>query len=121
MAFKKGNKVGRQFQPGQSGNPKGGSKARTLRMRLREVLDQELEGGGTKAQAVVDALVAAAIAGEVRAIALVIENADGKVTDKHEIDFAVFGSSEFDKRMIQLARRKAVRARVELLGAAKPE
>lgn len=76
MGFKRGNKVGRRFRPGESGNPAG----RPKRTRLTEALIAELATGDdqTTAERVAAALIREALAGNVQAIREVFDRAEGK-------------------------------------------
>jgi hypothetical protein len=67
---------------GQSGNPKGGKPDKLMRDALRISLLREAEKGSKtkRLQQVADALVDAAIGGDVQAIKEINDRMDGKVT-----------------------------------------
>lgn len=69
-----------QWKPGQSGNPGGAKKGRTLTSRLNEILDKEVDGK-TVAQALMEAGVKAALRGDYRYWLHILERYDGKVPD----------------------------------------
>lgn len=79
-----------QFKPGQSGNPGGRPKGRSLRTIFVERLEAEVKGGKipgrTVIEAIVDALVRMARKGDLKAIQEVLNRYGGKVTDviRHE-------------------------------------
>lgn len=60
MAAPRGNKYGRQFKPGESGNPNGRPKGKTLTERVRDVLDSSPD----RAAAIVEAGIKAAEDGD---------------------------------------------------------
>ncbi len=72
-------KIGRPFEPGQSGNPRGRPKAEVcLTVLLRAALaEKDVEGKRTKARAVIDALVEQALEGKTAAIQQIIDRIDG--------------------------------------------
>lgn len=73
-----------RFKPGQSGNPGGRPKGRSLTSILRELLDRneirgfQLKEGQTVADALVEAMVAEAIKGNAAVIKLLYDRIDGK-------------------------------------------
>ena len=83
-------------KPGECRNPKG--RPLSLRRVLRERLEVETEAADpadprrrrkirqTRAEAVIEALIAAAEAGNVAAAKLVIESVDGKLPDRIEVE-----------------------------------
>jgi hypothetical protein len=75
------------WKPGQSGNPRGRPKGRSLTDRLRDAMTlttdfdgNPLPNGRTRADLVVDGLMASAAAGNAAALTLVLERLDGKLT-----------------------------------------
>ena len=79
-----------RFKPGQSGNPGGRPKGRSLTARLRELLEKgeingkPIPGGRQVADLVVEAMVKGAIKGNSKLIVEVLDRNDGKVPEKHE-------------------------------------
>ncbi len=76
--FEKGNRIG--FKPGESGNPAGRPKVRTLSEELRARLQEQYRGkdGRTYSRLVAEALVDRAINGDVVAIREVFDRVEGK-------------------------------------------
>jgi hypothetical protein len=75
------------FQPGQSGNPGGRPKGRSLTALLRDRLDEVDEATGkTIAQLVVEGWLNAARDGNVPAIKEALDRTEGKVPDKVQVD-----------------------------------
>lgn len=72
-------KVGRPFEPGKSGNPRGRPKAEVcLTILLRAALaEKNVDGKRSKARAVIDALVEQAIEGKTAAIQQIFDRIDG--------------------------------------------
>jgi hypothetical protein len=79
------------FKPGQSGNPGGRPKGRSLTARLRDLLDQyELNGkrlpdGKQVADLVVEGLVLGAAKGGSRQLQEVFNRVEGKVTQRVDV------------------------------------
>jgi hypothetical protein len=90
-----------RFQPGQSGNPSGRPKSRSLSRAYREKLDQLVPGdaeGRPYAQMVADTLVKRAMKGEVSACAELADRCEGRplqalAISREEEHVDVFGSS----------------------------
>lgn len=75
----------RPFKPGQSGNPGGRPKGKSLTALLRERLDEvDPATGKTIAEMVVEGWVNAARDGNVPAIKEALDRTEGKVPDKLE-------------------------------------
>lgn len=80
--------VEHRFQPGQSGNPGGRPKGRSIAAILRELLDQtELGGqkipdGKRAADMLGEALLKHALKGDIRHIQEVLNRTEGKVPDR---------------------------------------
>lgn len=81
MAAPKGNSYGRQFQPGESGNPNGRPKGKTLTERVRDVL----ESNPDKAQAIVNAGIKAAEEGDFQFWKYLFDRLDGLPTARTEL------------------------------------
>lgn len=70
-----------QWKPGQSGNPGGLQKGKSLTAVLRELLDQIPKGDNKKLkEAVVKALLKKALTGDTRALDIIFDRTEGKVT-----------------------------------------
>lgn len=82
-----------RFQPGQSGNPAGSSRKERLTALLRTQLEEVLNAGTSTqmraAEAVINALLLKATSGDTRAIEIVLDRSDGKVTDKLDLNAKV--------------------------------
>jgi hypothetical protein len=72
-----GGITGKGFMPGESGNPGGRAKGRTVLSRVREILEDEAEG-----QAVAVAYVGAMKCGSFQHLKEVIDREEGKVPDR---------------------------------------
>lgn len=83
-----GGCTGKGFMPGQSGNPSGGPKGRSLTARLRALLEKgeingkPIPGGKQVADLVVEGLLKGAIKGDVRHQTEVWNRVEGKVPDR---------------------------------------
>ena len=79
------------WKPGQSGNPAGKARGRSVTSRLRDLLDAvELGGkpipnGKQVADLLAEVIVKNALKGDHRFVATVLDRAEGKVVDKTEI------------------------------------
>ena len=70
-----------QWQPGQSGNPGGRPKGTSLTSVLRELLDQIPKGDTAKLkERIVKALLDKALRGDTRALDIIFDRTDGKVS-----------------------------------------
>ena len=80
-----GNGNLRPWKKGQSGNPRGRPKGRSITDALRKLLDEGIDG-----KDLVDALAkkayAQAMKGDFRFFNMIIERLDGKVTDQVQAD-----------------------------------
>jgi hypothetical protein len=86
-----GQRRGRPWQPGQTGNPHGRPpRGLTLAERLRAELARVSgeDGVTTRGDELARVLVDLAISGDVQAIRTVLERVDGKVTDPVELTSA---------------------------------
>ncbi len=70
------NVVPYQWKPGQSGNPSGKPKSKPL----SDLLRRAGENGAYKR--IVDALIARALEGDIKAITVVLDRIEGRVNDK---------------------------------------
>jgi hypothetical protein len=85
-----------RFQPGQSGNPSGKPKGlRSIANELRDILAEEVASPGgngttriTKQRALASALVTAAIGGDLRATAIVMNHLNRGAVSDEDIDFS---------------------------------
>jgi hypothetical protein len=68
----------RRWKPGQSGNPKGRPPGSGVTDRLRAILDDET------AEAIAQAIIARALAGDHRMIALILNRTEGPVKQRVE-------------------------------------
>jgi hypothetical protein len=78
--FPPGNKIGKQFPPGVSGNPNGRPKLTKLTESLREQLAEEMPGASesTIAEEVARALIREALIGNIGAIKEVFDRSEGR-------------------------------------------
>jgi hypothetical protein len=82
-----------QFQPGQSGNPKGRPKSKPITETVKVSLEEPVRGksGKTKRQALVDRLIGIALTGKrseaIQAMKLILAYSDGLPTQRVEHDF----------------------------------
>lgn len=76
-----GGVTGKGFMPGQSGNPGGRPKGKSLTAVLRELLNQIPQGDNKELkEAVVKALIGKALTGDTRALDIIFDRTDGKVS-----------------------------------------
>ncbi len=69
------------YKPGESGNPGGRPKGKSLTAVLRELLDEIPRGDTAKLkERIVKALLDKALKGDTKALDLIFERADGKIT-----------------------------------------
>ena len=80
--FALGNKIGRRFKPGQSGNPKGRPPERPLTALLRETLDAN---DGELIRSIVLVAVERAVAGDFRYFKEIMDRTEGKVKDQLDV------------------------------------
>lgn len=78
-----------RWKPGQSGNPKGRPKGRSITAVLRDMLDDDAVDTQGKKQkvkrAVAGALLRRALGGDVKAIREVLDRTEGRVKEQHEV------------------------------------
>jgi hypothetical protein len=75
---------GHRWQKGQSGNPGGRPKGVSVTASLRAILAREVNGK-TVADLIAERMVKDALSGKFPQAKEILDRADGKVTDKHEI------------------------------------
>lgn len=86
-----GGITGKGFLPGQSGNPNGRPKGRSITSRLRDILEREeingkpLRDGKQVADLVAEALIKGARRGDIRHLQELLNRVEGKVPDKHMV------------------------------------
>jgi len=78
--FSPGNKVGKQFPKGVSGNPNGRPKLTKLTEALRQQLSEQMPNASeeTQAEAIARALIREALIGNVQAIREIGDRTEGK-------------------------------------------
>ena len=80
---------GNQWQPGKSGNPGGRPKGGSITSILRELLSREVRKGfpkpKTHAHEIAQKLVTLAIAGDIKAIRIVLDRVEGRVPERVEL------------------------------------
>jgi hypothetical protein len=89
--FPPGNKVGKQFPKGQSGNPQGRPKLTKLTEALREQLAEIAPNAPerTVAEVIARALIREAVSGNVQAIREIADRTEGKPMQKVDLDLQV--------------------------------
>jgi hypothetical protein len=89
--FPPGNKIGKQFPRGVSGNPNGRPKLTKLTEALREQLAEEMPSAPerTVAEAIARALIKEAVSGNVQAIREIGDRTEGKPMQKVDLDVQV--------------------------------
>jgi len=95
-AKKPGGITGKGFMPGQSGNPLGRPKGKTLTSIIREAVE-EIEGAKTLGRILVETAISEARSGNFQFFKEIMERVDGKVTDKLAvtgIDFSKLTTDE---------------------------
>lgn len=82
-----GGITGKGFRPGQSGNPNGRPKGRSLTARLRTIIGRETKDGKDYGDLVMEVLVKAALKGDMKAMGYILDRVDGKLAQpiKQEI------------------------------------
>ncbi len=89
--FAPGNKAGKQFEKGQSGNPNGRPKLTRLTECLREQLAEAMPGASerTIAEAIARALIREALVGDVQAIREIGDRTEGKPKQSLDLDLQI--------------------------------
>ncbi len=80
-----GNGNLKPWKKGQSGNPRGRPKGRSLTDALRKLLDEGIDGKDL-ADALAKKAYAQAMKGDFRFFNMIMERLDGKVADQHQAD-----------------------------------
>ena len=75
-----------RWAPGQSGNPNGRPKGTSVTDHIRVILDQHQDDGRLAVEALAEAGVKAAMAGDFRFWNAIVERLDGKVRDSVPCD-----------------------------------
>jgi hypothetical protein len=73
-----------RFRKGQSGNPGGRPKGRSITAALRELLDRE-HNGRVIAELIAERLVRDALQGKFPQAKEILDRSDGRVTERHEV------------------------------------
>ena len=89
-----------QFKPGQSGNPGGRPKGRSVSARLRERLQTEIKGNRQLADLVTDIIIARVLKGDHKFLETLLNRTEGKVREA-EPDNA----SLTDQELIEAAKK----------------
>ena len=103
--FGRGNRLGRRFRPGESGNPTGRPTERPLTAALREALDAN---DGELIKTLVQVAIDEALSGNFRFWKELMDRSDGKVSDKIEhsgrID-SMFAELKIEDMSVEQRRR----------------
>jgi hypothetical protein len=110
MPFQKGNKVGRQFKPGQSGNPNGRPRE-SLTHLLRDALHSPSAirgcGGKTNAEVIVEALIREASIGNIRAFQIIADRIEGKPPSSVDVNLEMQNHEYRRERLLHVAKELA--------------
>jgi hypothetical protein len=102
-----------QFRPGQSGNPGGRPKGRSVTARLRDLLEKgeingkPIKGGKQVADLVAETIVKHALAGDIAFMRLLVDRNDGKIPESAEDGDGASGATieaETARRVLQAVR-----------------
>ena len=74
------------WKPGQSGNPKGRPRGKTLTSYLRIIAEEQEDSGETKGERLARVLWAIGVSGDRQAISDIFTRLDGKPSDKSDED-----------------------------------
>jgi hypothetical protein len=96
-----GGVTGKGWKPGQSGNPGGRPKGRSVTALLRELLDQE-HNQKKLAELLAERLLKEALTGKLGHIKEVLDRTEGKVADRVQIE-----GDEARQLVINLVRRES--------------
>jgi hypothetical protein len=105
----------RPWKPGESGNPGGRPRTKSITEELQRLLDQEApqSSGRTWASVIAGALLAKARKGDVRAIAELANRIEGKPFQTVDLTMDTSGLAE----RLQKARERVARRTKETLGS----
>jgi hypothetical protein len=78
--------VEHQFKPGQSGNPAGRPKSRTMTERLRAALEEEGRCGGDMGDTVIQIWLSMILDGHLGALTELMARVDGPVVNSHKLE-----------------------------------
>ncbi len=89
--FAHGNKIGKQFPKGVSGNPNGRPKLTRLTEALREQLSEEMPGAPerTVAEAIARTLIREALSGNVQAVREIADRCEGRPKQAVDLDLQI--------------------------------
>jgi hypothetical protein len=89
--FPPGNKIGKQFPKGTTGNPSGRPKLTRLTDALREQITEQMQGApeGTIAEEIARKLIKLALGGDIAAIREVFDRTEGKPKQAIDLDLQV--------------------------------
>jgi hypothetical protein len=89
--FPPGNKIGKQFPKGTTGNPSGRPKLTRLTDALREQITEQLPGAPerTIAEAIARKLIKLALGGDIAAIREVFDRTEGKPKQAIDLDMQI--------------------------------
>lgn len=109
MPFEKGHSVGRRFQPGQSGNPKGKPKGKSFKTRVQEYAEKNISFVDFDKKKITteagDALIISMFAKaiykqDVAAAKLIMECLDGKAPQSAEVTVNTVDVSSKDREAL---------------------
>lgn len=78
-----------RFKPGQSGNPGGRPRKYMISEAAVAALAEEMKDGRTKAEAVVQAIIAKALRGDVRAFEALRDTSEGRPKQAYEVKMSI--------------------------------
>ncbi len=89
--FPPGNKIGKQFPKGTTGNPSGRPKLTRLTVALREQITEQLQNAPerTIAEAIARKLIKLALDGDIAAIREVFDRTEGKPKQAIDLDMQI--------------------------------
>lgn len=110
MRFEKGNKSGRKFQPGKSGNPGGRPRVKLLSQAYKEALGKlDPRSRQETSRLIATALVRKARKGDVKAAIELADRTEGKAQQHVEVEsnssVLFMSDRELDQRIDELLRK----------------